>query len=47
VRLWTVEAEVMKGWSAQVQADADPAGQVRLWQWVKDNVDFRVRARTI
>lgn len=47
VRLWTVEAEVMKGWSAQVQTDADPAGQVRLWQWVKDNVDFRVRARTI
>lgn len=47
VRLWTVEAEVMKGWSAQVQPDADPAGQDRLWKWVKDNVDFRVRARTI
>jgi hypothetical protein len=47
VRLWTVEAEVMKGWSAQVRADADPAGQDRLWKWVKDNVDFRVRSRTI
>ncbi|HUK56084.1 MAG TPA: hypothetical protein VLY20_05440 [Nitrospiria bacterium] len=47
VRLWTVEGEVMKGWSAQVQPDADPAKQERLWQWVKDNMDFRVRARTI
>jgi hypothetical protein len=47
VRLWTVEAEVMKGWSAQVLPDTDPAGQERLWKWVKDNVDFRVRSRTI
>jgi len=47
VRLWTVDAEVMKGWSTQVQADVDPAGQNRLWQWVKDNVDFRVRSRSI
>jgi hypothetical protein len=47
VRLWTVEAEVMKGWSTQVEADVDPAGQARLWKWVRDNVDYRVRSRTI
>jgi hypothetical protein len=47
VRLWTVEAEVMKGWNMQVQANVDPAGQDRLWKWVKDTVDFRVRSRAI
>ena len=47
VRLWTVEAEVMKGWNAQIKPDADPAGQDRLWKWVKDNVDFRVRSGAV
>ena len=45
VRFWAVEREVMVGWRAQVKPDADPARQDRLWQWVRDNVDYRVRAR--
>jgi hypothetical protein len=47
VRLWAVEAEVMRGWRAQIRPDAGPAGQDRLWKWVKDNVDYRVRTRGI
>lgn len=43
VRLWTVDHEVMKGWRAQLRPDAAPAEQDRLWQWVRANVDFRVR----
>jgi len=44
VRLWTVDAEVMKGWKNQMQADASLAQQDKLWKWVQDNVDFRVKA---
>jgi hypothetical protein len=47
VRMWTVDAVVMKGWQAQVQPGADPANQDRLWKWVQDNVDFRVRSSGI
>jgi hypothetical protein len=35
----------MKGWSKQVEPEVvDPAGQERLWKWVRDNVDYRVRS---
>lgn len=47
VRIWTVEADVMKGWLDQVQPGVDPANQDRLWKWVQDNVDFRVRSAGI
>jgi hypothetical protein len=47
VRLWTANDEVMRGWSRQLQYGAPPERQIRLWDWVKDNVDFRVRARII
>ena len=47
VRLWTTEAEVMRGWHAQLLAGADPGDQARLWKWVRDNVDFRVRSRPL
>jgi len=47
VRLWTTEAEVMRGWHAQLVAGADPGDQARLWKWVRDNVDFRVRSRPL
>lgn len=47
VRLWTVEAEVMKGWHQQLESGREPANQVRLWKWVRDNVDYRVRSRGI
>ncbi|HEU5322414.1 MAG TPA: hypothetical protein VFX28_16530 [Methylomirabilota bacterium] len=43
VRLWTVEQEVMRGWRAQLTPEAEPAAQGRLWRWVRENVDYRVR----
>jgi hypothetical protein len=43
VRLATVSHEVMKGWRTQVRPNATPAQQEPLWQWVRDNVDIRVR----
>jgi len=46
VRLWAVEREVMLGWHAQVKPDTDPARQAKLWKWVKENVDYRVRSGT-
>ena len=45
VRLWTVDADVMKGWLQQLDPQAEPAAQHRLWKWVQDNVDYRVRSR--
>ncbi|HEX9743761.1 MAG TPA: hypothetical protein VGA17_13330 [Nitrospiraceae bacterium] len=47
VRLWTVDAEVMKGWQGQMQAEVDLSKQDKLWKWVEDNVDFRVRANRV
>jgi len=47
VRLWTAEVEVMKSWQAQLMPGNGPAGQARLWKWVRDNVDFRVRSRAL
>lgn len=47
VRLWTVDAEVMKGWQEQLQPDVEPASQERFWKWVMDNVDFRVRTKRV
>lgn len=45
IRLWAVEGEVMKGWSKQMEPEVvDPAGQEKLWKWVRDNVDYRVRS---
>ena len=44
VRLWTVDAEVMKGWTHQLQPGVDTSHQDRFWKWVQDNVDFRVRS---
>jgi hypothetical protein len=44
VRMWSVEAEVMKGWKEQMAPDTDLAQQERLWKWVRDNVDYRVRS---
>ena len=45
VRLWATEMEVMQGWRRQLTVGAAPAQQTRLWKWVRDNVDFRVRSR--
>jgi hypothetical protein len=43
VRFWAVEHDVMKGWRAQMSPDTELPNQGRLWKWVKDNVDYRVR----
>ncbi len=43
VRLWTEEQQVMTGWHLQYKPDLPLAQQHDLWQWVRDNVDFRVR----
>jgi len=47
VRIWTVDAEVMRGWNEQRNFSAAPASQHRLWEWIQDNVDYRVRASAI
>jgi hypothetical protein len=47
VRLWTVDAQVMAGWRAQLAPGAPPEDQAALWKWIADNVDFRVRARVL
>ncbi len=44
VRLWTVDAEIMEGWSEQVEPGLDPEAQERLWKWIGDNVDYRTRS---
>lgn len=43
VRLWTEEAQVMRGWRMQVRPSEPLERQAALWKWVQDNVDFRVR----
>lgn len=47
VRLWTVDAEVMKGWTDQMQPGLDLTQQTKFWRWLRDNVDFRVRANKV
>ncbi|MEE8252255.1 MAG: hypothetical protein V3R24_11005 [Gemmatimonadales bacterium] len=47
VRLWTQDAEVMDGWTAQFQANLAFEEQDELWTWISDNVDFRVRRERI
>jgi hypothetical protein len=44
VRLWTVDAEIMKGWRAQIDPGDAPWDQERLWAWIQHNVDYRVRS---
>lgn len=47
VRLWTVDREVMAGWRDQVTSAFPADSQDELWTWIKDIVDFRVRARIL
>ncbi|HWZ29092.1 MAG TPA: hypothetical protein VNX15_11045 [Gemmatimonadales bacterium] len=44
VRLWAEEAQVMTGWHAQFKPGLPLAQQADFLKWVRDNVDFRVRA---
>lgn len=47
VRLWTVDAEVMKRWPDYIEAGVRLDEQDRFLDWMQDNVDFKVRARRI
>ncbi len=47
VRMWTVDHEVMVGWKEQMEPNIDPALDENLWNWVKDNIDFRVRSKVL
>jgi hypothetical protein len=47
VRMWTVDDQVMSGWREQADPGADPEAQLDLWDWISDNVDFRVRSRRL
>ena len=44
LRLWTVEAEVMRGWKDHADQGGAPPDQARLWEWIQQNVDYRVRS---
>jgi hypothetical protein len=44
VRLWTVDADVMQGWKNQMQPGAEIHEQAKFWRWLRENVDFRIRA---
>lgn len=46
-RLWTVDGQVMEGWKMELDAARPPEQQERLWKWIADNVDYRVRSSRI
>ena len=47
VRMWTVDWEVMAGWREQIKDGQPIDDQEPLWDWLNDNVDFRVRNRVL
>lgn len=47
VRLWTQDAEVMRGWRRHVVEGAPMAKQDSLWSWVENVVDVRVRRERV
>ncbi len=47
VRMWTVDHEVMSGWKEQMEPNLDPELGEKLWDWVRDNIDFRVRSKVL
>lgn len=47
VRIWPVEAEIMQGWTEQLEKGASVKRQKRLWKWIQDIVDRRVRRQRI
>ncbi len=47
VRFWSVEREVMAGWHHQYQSGLPIEQQDKLFKWIKDNVDFRVKVRRL
>ena len=47
VRIWPVEAEIMQGWHEQIENKSNPEKDKRLWKWIQDIVDQRVRRQKI
>lgn len=47
VRIWPVEAQVMEGWIQQLSYQTKPDDETRLWDWIRDIVDRRVRRQRI
>ncbi len=47
VRIWTVNADVMKGWREQLAKKPTPEEETRLWKWIEDIVNQRVRRQRI
>ena len=47
VRIWPVEAEIMQGWHEQLENQSSPEEEKRLWKWIQDIVDRRVRRQRI
>jgi len=47
VRMWTVDAQVMGGWREQLDSGLEAGDHEGLWEWIQDNVDFRVRSRRL
>ena len=45
VKIWTQDNEVMAGWKEQLLPDKPVDQQEKLFLWIKDNIDFRVRSR--
>lgn len=47
VRLWTQDAEVMRGWRRHLVPSAPMERQDSLWSWVENIVDVRVRRERV
>jgi len=49
VKIWTQDAQVMVSWKDPgiLQPDTDFSQQKIFFNWIKDNVDFGVRSRTV
>ena len=47
VRIWPVEAEIMRGWSEQLDKHPQLKKEKRFFKWVLDIVDHRVRRQKI
>lgn len=45
VRLWIAPKEVMKGWKKQLVSGKPIEEQEKFFEWVKYNVDYRVRVK--
>ncbi|MBT3980345.1 MAG: hypothetical protein HOE90_03280 [Bacteriovoracaceae bacterium] len=43
IKVWTVEPQVMYGWSDQLKIN----GQKGMYAWIRDNVDLRIKSRGI